>query len=182
MAPCTQRATASRGNTTASRTVTFAAVQEQACLQIGSVTVKAHLIVGIVVMTCMMSGCQTTQTVSVHDAGALTQSPQIGIESIAGSWSGTWKGLTGRSTLVVTAPSVDDIEVKYCYSAWCAGGCSKGKGSCGWYANKLKDIRFEDEALKFRTFGGSEFVWTRVGSGLAGLYRGKYEARFRRRR
>lgn len=133
-----------------------------------------------VVATLALVGCQTAHTVS--DDEPRTQYPQTGIESIAGSWSGTWRGLTGRSTLKVSAPSVDAIEVKYCYNAWCAGGCSKGKASCGWYANKLKEIRFEDDALKFKTFRGSEFVWTRLGEGLAGLYKGKYEARFKRRR
>lgn len=125
----------------------------------------------------MASGCVGTQ--SVNDEEALTRYPQSGLESIAGSWAGTWKGLTGRSTLKVTTREADHIEVKYCYDAWCAGGCTTDP--CGWHANTLDEIEFENEQLKFSS-RGRPFVFERDGAGLRGTYKDKYQARMKRRR
>lgn len=123
------------------------------------------------------SGCETAPTTSGEEE--IAPDPQTGIGAVAGRWSGTWRGLTGRSTLEITAPDADDIEVKYCYDAWCAGGCTKDP--CGWYANALDDIRFEGEQLTFMS-RGRPFVFEREGAGLRGTYKGKYEARMRRNR
>ena len=129
----------------------------------------------------ILSGCTTTDGVDAQPASAQqahTGYPGTGVESVAGEWSGTWKGLVGRSTLSVKAPSAEDIEVKYCFGNWCAGGCTKEP--CGWYANPLSEIGFENEQLKFSS-RGRPFVFERDGAGLRGTYKGKYEARMRRR-
>lgn len=108
------------------------------------------------VTALVLSGCATTQSPDGHRASVVhagTVYPDTGVESVAGEWSGTWKGLTGRATLRVDAPSADDIEVEYCYDAWCVGGCSKEP--CGWYANEARDVRFENEQLKFTSRGAA---------------------------
>ena len=125
-----------------------------------------------------LSGCVTTGE-TMSEGEALANYRTTGIEAIVGHWGGTWTQGASYSTLRVTAEDADNIEVRYCYGGWCAGGCSDG--TCMSHGNQLRNVRFENESLKFKV-KSADVVFTRKGAGLYGDFNGKYKTHMQRKR
>lgn len=133
---------------------------------------------GLLIAATALTGCVTTGD-AMSDAEALASYPQTGIEAITGHWGGTWTQGTAYSTLRVSAADADNIEVRYCYGGWCAQGCSND--ACSGYGNRLRNVRFEDEALKFKV-KTADVVFKRDGAGLYGDFNAKYRTHMKRQR
>ena len=133
---------------------------------------------GVMLAAMTLTGCVTTGD-AISDEEALSNYPTTGIEAITGHWGGTWTQGTSFSTLRVTAQDADNIEVIYCYGGWCAGGCSDG--TCMSHGNKLRNVRFEDEILKFDV-KSAKVAFTRDGADLYGDFNGKYTSHMKRQR
>ena len=133
---------------------------------------------GVMLAAVALAGCVTTGN-PMSDEEALANYPTTGIEAITGHWGGTWTQGTSYSTLRVTAQDADNIEVRYCYGGWCAGGCSDG--TCSSHGNKLRSVRFEDGELKFKV-KTAKVMFTRKGAGLHGDFNGKYTSNMKRQR
>lgn len=135
-------------------------------------------VTAMVVAALAVSGCVTRGN-PVSDEEALASYPQTGIEAITGHWAGTWTQGSSWSTLRVSAEDPEKIVVRYCYGGWCAGGCSSGQ--CATYGNRLRNVRFEEEALRFKV-KTADVVFMREGAHLHGVFNNKYTSRMSRQR
>ena len=128
------------------------------------------LVAGLMAGGTGITGCVTTGN-TMSDAEVLAEVPSTGIEAIAGRWGGTWTVGNSYSTLQVRTDDAGKIDVRYCSGGWCAFGCSESP--CSKSANRLRNVRFEDDTLKY-DMKSSKVTYKREGGRLRGKIDSKY--------